>query len=262
MKKNNTLATTGLVTFAALLLGTPAAFAETITEGEATPPMTIQNKPLSEAEISFSQDATKPTTPVGPGGEDIIGKKPEETGMVGPLTIDYITKINFGNQKVNGNTTTYHAKLAQITLANDKSVKDVPNYVQITDNRGSNAGWNLQVKQNHQFQAKDENGKVTSELKGASLAFNNPVLKSSEKGADLAPNGLGHTFVPGEAAVSIVDANVGKGMGTWVYSLGDTNEQGAKSVSLTVPGDIAKQSGVAYKTELEWTLIDAPAKSE
>jgi hypothetical protein len=262
MKKQVTLTTTGLVTFASLLLGTPAVFAETEGEGGVSqPPMTINDPAKSEAEISFSQNETEPTKPTGPGGEEIESPSEGETGMVGPLTIDYITKINFGNQKVSGNDATYFAELAKVKLVGIDEPKETPNYVQITDSRGSNAGWQLQVKQDSQFQAEDADGKI-SELKGAQLTFANPTLKSSQKGAEFAPEGFGHSFTPGSEAVTVVNASTGKGMGTWHYTLGDTDELGQKSVSLAIPGDTAKVPNAAYKTVLTWTLIDAPEKSD
>ncbi|EOH99076.1 hypothetical protein UAW_01033 [Enterococcus haemoperoxidus ATCC BAA-382] len=261
-KKNTVLTTTGVVTFASLLLGTLPAFAETETGGnEVKPPVTIQSPVHSEAEISFEQNETEVTPPVGPGGEEIEKPGEGETGMVGPLTIDYITKLNFGAVKVSGNTTTYHAKLAELKLKDIVEPKKVPNYVQVTDNRGTNAGWQLQLKQDTQFQAKDANNKVT-ELTGAQLTLDNPTLKSTQKGSEFAPLGIKQKLTPGAAAVTVVNAAAGKGMGTWHYSLGDTNEQAEKSVSLTIPGDTAKLANVAYKTVLTWTLVDAPEKSE
>ncbi|MEI5988689.1 WxL domain-containing protein [Enterococcus crotali] len=262
LKKQVTATTAGMVTFASLFLGAPAIFAEEAGDGGvAKPAMTINDPVKSEAEISFSQNETEPTKPTGPGGEEIESPSEGETGMVGPLTIDYITKINFGNQKVSGNDATYFAELAKVKLVGLDEPKETPNYVQITDSRGSNAGWQLQVKQDAQFQAEDAEGKI-SELKGAQLKFANPSLKSSQKGSEFAPLGFGHSFAPGADAVTVVNATAGKGMGTWHYTLGDTDEQGKNSVSLSIPGDTAKVPNAAYKTVLTWTLIDSPDSSE
>lgn len=223
--------------------------------------MTINNSPESEAVISFEQNTTKPTPPEVPGGGEMERPNEGETGMVGPLTIDYITKINFGPVKVSGNDATYFAELAKIKLVGVEKPKDVANYVQITDSRGSNAGWQLQLQQADQFTAKDEQGKDV-QLTGAKLTFANPTLKSSQKDAALAPLGIERTLVPGSGPVTVVNAASGKGMGTWHYTLGDTDEQAANSVSLNVPGDTAKLSKVSYKTTLVWTLVDAPTASD
>ncbi|WP_206911332.1 hypothetical protein IGL98_001955 [Enterococcus sp. DIV0840] len=261
-KKNAILTATGLLTGASFLLGAPATFTETVEDSnEEKSQVTIKDPIKSEAEISFEQNDTEITPPTGPGGEEI--EKPGEgaTGMVGPLTIDYITKINFGPVKVSGNKATYYAKLAEIKLKDISVPKKVPNYVQVTDNRGSNAGWQLQLKQDSQFQAKDTDNKV-SELTGAELAFDNPTLKSAQKSNEFAPLGIKQKLTPGAAAVTVVNATIGKGMGTWYYALGDTDEQAAKSVSLTIPGATAKLTNVAYKTVLTWTLVDGPEKSD
>ncbi|WP_086312958.1 hypothetical protein A5821_000530 [Enterococcus sp. 7F3_DIV0205] len=260
LKKSLTVTTTGIVTFASFLLGTPAAFAETTNESEVKPPITIKDPAKSEAEITFEQNETDTTPPIGPGGEEMETPGEGDTGMVGPLTIDYITKVNFGLVKVSGNNETYFAKLAKINLKGISEPKEVPNYVQITDSRGSNAGWQLQLKQDAQFEAKDKDNSIST-LVGASLSFDNPTLKSSQKGSEFAPLGIKQTLTPGEGAVTVVNAPAGKGMGTWHYTLGDTDEQAAKSISLYVPGDTAKLKNAAYKTVLTWTLVDGPDQS-
>lgn len=261
-KKKAVLTTMGLLTCTSFSLGSKVTFAETTVEsGEAKSLVTIKDPTKSEAEISFEQNETEITPPTSPGGEELEEPGEGGTGMVGPLTIDYITKINFGPVKVSGNKATHYAKLAEIKLKEISEPKKVPNYVQVTDNRGSNAGWQLQLKQDSQFQAKDANNKI-SELTGAELAFDNPTLKSAQKGTEFAPLGIKQKLTPGAAAVAVVNATSGKGMGTWHYALGDTDEQAPKSVSLTIPGDTAKSTNVAYKTVLKWTLVDGPEKSE
>ncbi len=254
MKKNVRLMSTtvGVVTFTSILLGAPVAFAG---DGELIKPVT---NPKSEAEISFSQDDEEITTPKEPGGGTVV--EPDGTGMKGTLTIDLITKLNFGEQKISGNDKTHMAQLATLKMA-DQSIKRTPNYVQITDSRGSNAGWQLQVQQDYQFKAVDANNKVTSELTGAKLSFANPVMKS-DKAAALAPTALGLTFQPNGAPATVVNSPANKGMGTWYYALGNSDEEGAKSVSLFIPGSTAKKIGAAYKTQLTWTIVNAPSASQ
>lgn len=50
----------------------------------------------------------------------------------------------------------------------------MPNYVQITDNRGTNVGWKLTVKQDDQFTTAD--GK---KLDGAEIKLMNSVVNSA-----------------------------------------------------------------------------------
>ncbi|MFH4233977.1 WxL domain-containing protein, partial [Acinetobacter baumannii] len=78
---------------------------------------------------------------------------------------------------------------------------EVPNYVQVTDNRGTNAGWKLTVTQNEQF-------KTTSnqELTGAALTLKNGILNSAS-GSD-APESLQNiTLTPGVAS-DVVNAKI------------------------------------------------------
>ncbi|MEI5995561.1 WxL domain-containing protein [Candidatus Enterococcus mansonii] len=246
----------GLTTFAGLMLGATTTFAEEPLENTAPP--TIADPQKQQAEISFFQNETDPNKPTDPGtGEEIDGG----TGMVGPLTIDYISKIKFENQKLSGNNETYFAKLDTVKYVGKEQTVEKANFVQVTDNRGSNAGWKLQVKQDKQFEHKDEkDGKITK-LTGATLSFLNPTMKSASLSTKI-PSSIKPVKFDGDADTpvnhDVVTASQNEGMGTWFYTLGGNVEEGKTSISLSVPGDLAKVAG-AYSTQLTWTLVDSPA---
>ncbi|MGX7243469.1 WxL domain-containing protein [Enterococcus quebecensis] len=257
MKKNTQtrLFALGLTTFAGLMLGA-TTFAEEPTE--PIKPPTIADPQKQDAEISFTQNTDQPNKPTDPNNGNEIE---DGTGMVGPLTIDYISKIKFDSQKISGNTEKYYAKLDSVRYVGKPELVEKANFIQVTDNRGSNAGWKLQVRQDKQFENVSEDGKVVTKLTGAVLGFSNTTLKSASLSTK-APSAPSAITFDGDAATpanhDAVTAAESTGMGTWFYSLGSSEEEGKRSISLSVPGDLAKVAG-AYKTRLTWTLVDSPA---
>lgn len=88
-------------------------------------------------------DNPNPVDPVDP--TDPNGPKP---GTPGPLSIDYASSIDFGKQKITSTNQVYNVKPQKFGGRDDG-----PNYVQVTDSRGTEKGWSLQVKQNGQFKS-------------------------------------------------------------------------------------------------------------
>ncbi|EMG26899.1 hypothetical protein X560_2174 [Listeria fleischmannii 1991] len=203
----------------------------------------------SKGDITFTQN-TDPGKPEVPGtGEEIDPGTPAPTP--GPLSINYVSNIHFANQMISGNDEVYYADLDKVTLANSGTEVEVPNFVQVSDNRGSNAGWHLTVEQVSQF----KNGAST--LTGAKLSFKNAAMQSSKATAANTPTAYSFELDPAGTASDVINAEANKGMGTWSTSFGD-DTNGAKSISLSVPGDTAKIVG-KYEAELKWTLTDTPA---
>ena len=143
-------------------------------------------------------DPDKPVTPTDPG---------HENPGAGPLSIDYVSNINFGEQKTTGTDATYYANLDKISES-DGTASEVPNFVQVTDKRGSNAGWHLSVTEDTQF----KNGNDT--LDGALITMKNGTLSTPNDGE--APTASTEIkLVPGQLQ-NVVDAATDKGTGTWL----------------------------------------------
>lgn len=197
---------------------------------------------------------TPPVDPTNPGNPDPVdpvdptdpnGPKP---GTPGPLSIDYASSLDFGKQKITSTKQVYKAKAQKFGGRGDG-----PNYVQVSDTRGTEAGWSLQVKQDGQF--KSTTGKV---LTGAEITFKNaqvntasasPKPSISKNTFSLKPEGNG-------VAENIMTAKAGEGSGTYVLAFGDDNT-GANSIELEVPGATTKYAE-KYSTTLTWTLTDVP----
>jgi hypothetical protein len=186
-------------------------------------------------------DPTDPITPTDPGDH--------ENPTPGPLSIDYVSNLRFGSQKTTGADTTYYADLDHVKDSTGTD-KNLPNFVQVTDKRGSNAGWHLTVTQDEQFKS------GTEELTGASLTLDHATLSTPDGGVAPTAN-QAITLKPGTAS-DVVDSKSDQGTGTWLDRFGTDEAEGKTSVSLFVPGKTKKVQG-EYKTSLTWTLTDSPA---
>lgn len=202
-------------------------------------------------------DPNNPVKPVNPIDPD----KPD-WGTQGPLSIDYASNFDFGTHRISNEDQIYFAR-AQTYQENHR---DTPNFVQITDNRGTNNGWILTVKQESQFQATTDTKYAI--LTGAEIRLESPVVNSNVKDIK-SPLPINHiVLVPG-TEVLVTKAENESGAGTWVTYWGkveSVDEQDAqgenhsenvtKAIQLFVPGETPKDA-VKYQTKLEWKLIDA-----
>ncbi|EKZ0410428.1 WxL domain-containing protein [Enterococcus faecalis] len=195
-------------------------------------------------------DPTDPTNPVDPiDPTDPEGPNP---GTNGPLSIDYASSLDFGVQKITSKDQTYFAATQKYkTVGATDEVKEGPNYVQVTDNRGTEAGWSLKVKQEGQF--KSTSGK---ELTGAAITFKNGnVVTASDSGKPTGPATI--TLNSDGSQSDVMSAAKGNGAGTYLFNWGTDATTAAKSIELTVPGSTTKYAE-KYATKLTWTLTDAP----
>ncbi|PFJ18059.1 cell surface protein, partial [Bacillus cereus] len=113
-------------------------------------------------------DPTNPDNPTPPNPIDPEDPDNGGTGNSGELTIDYVSNIQFGTQKIVSGNTTYNAKN-----------KDP--FVQVSDKRGTGEGWSLKASAS---EFKSDDGKV---LKGAVLSFKNGQVKSQSGNVSTPP---------------------------------------------------------------------------
>ncbi|MGH2220955.1 WxL domain-containing protein, partial [Enterococcus faecalis] len=71
-------------------------------------------------------------------------------GSTGPLTLDYASSLNFGENIISTKHEIYFAS-AQVLKDKNNVEKTGPLIAQITDNRGTLEGWTLSEKQNSAF---------------------------------------------------------------------------------------------------------------
>ncbi|GMC09707.1 cell surface protein [Enterococcus thailandicus] len=198
-------------------------------------------------------DPTDPTGPVNPiDPTDPDGPNP---GTNGPLSIDYASSLDFGVQKITSKDQTYFAASQKYNTLDAEGnpsteVKEGPNYVQVTDNRGTEAGWSLKVNQEGQFTS--TSGK---ELTGATISFKNGrVVTASDSGKPVGPETI--VLNADGSQSDVMAASVGNGAGTYLYTWG-TATTASESIELSVPGSTTKYAE-KYSTKLTWTLTDVP----
>lgn len=208
----------------------------------------------STGSISYiiNTDTVNVKDPLNPGSIDSITPKDStehQNPTSGPLSLDYVSNIKFGEQKTMGEDATYYAQLDKFIDSNRATIER-PNFVQVTDKRGSNAGWHLTVTQDTQF----KNG--AESLNGASLSLDYATLTTPNDG--IAPTASQKfTLTPGVAS-DVLNATNNQGTGTWIERFGNDNTQGKTSISLSIPGKTKKVQG-EYNSDLTWALTDSPA---
>jgi len=245
----------GLITFAMITQWIEPVFAESEPDN---------GKRVSDGngyiEFVFNTNPVNPVDPLEPE-EDVTPVPPDgntlQPGGPGPLSIDFTSILHFGKGVISSADEVYYAE-PQTVITTDGTEQKRPNYVQVTDNRGSRSGWVFTVTQVDQFISGN-----SSELKGAQIRITEMTVNS--KMDDGAPQTLNNVqLTPGHTAV-IMSAAAGTGAGTWVDYFGpvaNIDVNGSESlknvgVSLFVPGSTPKESAV-YSATLVWALADTP----
>ena len=188
------------------------------------------------------EEPGEPGEPTEPGGGD------PEPGTPGPLSIDYASSLTFGEQEITSKDQTYFAAAQKFKGGRG----DGPNYVQVTDSRGTEEGWSLQVIQDGQFET--EKGKI---LDGAEITFKNAWVNTASSSKKPSIVKESYTLTPGKAE-NMMSAKAGEGNGTFVLVFGN-KDVAAKSIELKVPGKTTKYAG-QYSTSFTWTLTDVPGQ--
>ncbi|MDK4397150.1 WxL domain-containing protein [Enterococcus faecalis] len=184
-------------------------------------------------------ETTEPTPPVDPTDPEKPNPDPEVpgTGNTGPLTIDLVSNIEFGEQEIKEKEAIYNAKTEHP-------------YVQITDRRGTGAGWTLKASID-EFNNEDK----TKTLKGAEFSLKNGTIKSTSSNVSEKPQGYDVNL--NKDLQVIMQAVTDQGMGTWLDVFSGTKDNNA-NVQLKVPAGSAKAKQ-SYSSVIHWELTDAPA---
>ncbi|MFB4211552.1 WxL domain-containing protein [Shouchella sp. JSM 1781072] len=192
-------------------------------------------------------DPENPVDPVDP--TDPEGPNP---GTTGPLSIDYASSLDFGENEISSQDRIYPAKAQQL-----RDGRYVPNYVQISDNRGTNTGWVLSVQQNGQF--KNETTQHDT-LTGAAITFSDPTVNGTLNNVDPPTATASFSLDPEGDSSIVMFADEGEGAGTWINHFGEVNQATnlTPAIELFVPGATPKDS-TEYRTTLTWNLSDVPS---
>lgn len=177
-------------------------------------------------------DPTNPdnTTPFIPDPADPDNSG---TGNTGALTIDFLSNIDFGEQKITSNTETFKAK------------NEHP-YVQVTDKRGTGEGWLLTATTTNFT----DDAKV---LKGAQMSLKNGQVRTKIDNQSAAPTTTDITL--NGSVQPVFSASEDAGMGTWL-DVYEGTDGANENVTLRVPsGNLAGE----YSATITWSLEDSPS---
>lgn len=200
--------------------------------------------------------STSITTPVDPQDPEtaVTPENPDGTtppvGTAGPLSIDFASSFDFGKQEITSVDKVYNAAAQKL---NDGTTRT--NYVQVTDNRGTLAGWSLNVMATDFTNGKTGAG---STLTGAQITLGDGEIQSaSQQPADKFMKST--TLTPNTASGTILGASAGNGAGTNLLDFGGKDGKTKDTaVTLSVPGNSTKLAG-KYTAQLTWTLSETPA---
>lgn len=229
--KKTTLVSSALLTVMTLASASMGAVhAATVTPATSTADVTFE----ANDDKTTPVDPTDPSKPVDPSKPTDPADTPNPgTGNMGPLSIDYVSNLKFGTQKIKDSA--YFS-----TNTNP--------YIQITDKRGTGAGWVASAAISD-FTGTKDSKPVT--LAGAELTLNNGLVKTATTNAAVAPT-TDKKITLGKTNTAIMTAAKDAGQGTWLNVFG-----GKEDVALSVPaGNIT--SGVTYNATITWTLGDTP----
>lgn len=220
-------------------------------EPEPEPEENIVDQATSNATIVFVPseevappivDPTDPTNLYEPDPNDRTDPQDQPTGNIGPLTLDYVSSVDFGTHEIEGQTSMYEAEVLRP-------------FIQVSDRRGTGGGWAVTAKASH-FEATTDEG-LEQTLPGSVITFKDGSLISA--GQSASPYVYHNVvLVPGGEAAWVVFAEYGTGLGTWVNRWFPTEEGATKNdnVLLEVPGGAATKG--EHISTITWTLIDAP----
>ncbi|MCF6161223.1 MULTISPECIES: WxL domain-containing protein [Furfurilactobacillus] len=179
---------------------------------------------------------TGPVDPGNPGGGPIDDPEHPGTGATGPLRLNYVSKlISFGTQPIQSATTKRMGTTGSDVIGTYQSA-------QVSDERGTNAGWALKVSGTPLMSGTDT-------LEGATLKLPAGEVVT-ESGID---NGAVASEVSNALGVggTLLSAPATKGGGLTV------DRWTPAQTELTIIGGTAEAKD--YTTNLTWTLQDSPA---
>lgn len=213
----------------------------------------------SSGTIAFTNKTT--TDPVDPENPENPQDPPEvpSTGNSGALTLDVVPFPKFGTHERPTVNTWYNAKIVEGTGTPGNYGPQAQTFIQVTDTRSANSGWNVKVTASAFKVVAD-----TDTIEGARIHF----LQGRVNGLDMANAASAHegylnctNVVAEQTTVSLFSAAADKGVHTWVsrlYPASYTQAAGADNtyIKVYVPANAAKAAG--YSCTLTWDLFDTP----
>ena len=264
------------IALSALLLGAVSVSSITVLASVENPEAATTGKVKFKVDDSQEPEVVDPTDPEGKNEVD-----PEGEGSTGDgnksFNINWISHFKFGEVSISGKTMKIYAEPTKLNFKAPAegvpapvSKENLPNFLQVTDNRGTNTGWNVKATATEFIGNDTEQSKLT----GAELLLTNPQLFATAANLELSPvmhdTSLNLLETPGSANL-LLNAAANKGQGTWSMAWSPNkkgndyefkyNDTGAdKGVQLVVPPTAMPKDKVAYTSTVTWVLSDTPSQ--
>ncbi len=127
----------------------------------------VLNMQRSAAEITFQpgdEEGLLPTDPDDPGEPEPVDPRPEDPEDPGPepvgrdgLYLLITPQLDFGAVRISEEDASYYAKAQYLYRWNQDDYVFRPNYLEVADLRGTNAGWKIVVTKTEQFTTAEGN---------------------------------------------------------------------------------------------------------
>ncbi|GKQ43304.1 hypothetical protein RD055328_12270 [Companilactobacillus sp. RD055328] len=251
MKTTTKLISASALALLAISTATTSVLADPLAPSTATSTGKVGIKEGTDTKPTDPVDPTDPTKPIDPS-KPIDPGDPDNpgTGNPGPLSIDYVSNINFGMNDYSGDAIT----ISPMKLDADGNATTTPiernPWVQLTDKRNTGKGWTLSVNY-------DADGWISTDgtkkpLKGAVLTLGDASFtakdSSNQSGAPTHPGDIATTQIGSDSQI-IGQAGTDAGMGTWFEEFDKT------TTTLMIP---AGNTAGSYQANLNWTLAEVP----
>lgn len=220
--------------------------------------------------IEFTPNEDEELVVVPPVKEPDVEIEPEVPGTTGPLSIMKAVTMDFGSQVISNQDRTYNMvaeKQQKKGTTGEENKVPYVSFAQVQDVRGTNAGWNLQVRMTD-FKATNT---TNDTLLGAEISLLDPRIQYEGSTPENAPAAHASELklLPNSSAVSVMKAEKDKGAGVSSVVWGNQADLDAQeandevdvvtnnAIQLFVPGSTAKDA-TQYKSTLTWELSNTP----
>jgi len=259
-----------LATIAALSSTVFAGGMTVFAEDDSTDTSKEVRNVTTNGTIEFTPNEDEELVVVPPVKEPDVEIEPEVPGTTGPLSIMKAVTMDFGSQVISNQDRTYNMvaeKQQKKGTTGEENKVPYVSFAQVQDVRGTNAGWNLQVRMTD-FKATNT---TNDTLLGAEISLLDPRIQYEGSTPENAPAAHASELklLPNASAVSVMKAEKDKGAGVSSVVWGNQADLDAQeandevdvvtnnAIQLFVPGSTAKDA-TQYKSTLTWELSNTP----
>lgn len=205
----------------------------------------------SDAIVNFTEgttppDVVDPTDPDKPiDKEDPENPTNPPTENTGPLSMDYVSSVDFGTNQISSKRAVY------------ESTSKKP-FIQVSDARGTGSGWDVTASVSNFVNDSGE-----SSLPGAALSFENGEIKTTSDNVsqDNPPTGSQNIVLATDGTpANVMTANNDQGLGTWIERWFPTKQESSTNNNVTLAVPAGSASTGTHTAEVTWTLTSAPTQ--